>query len=107
MRECVDLGIRYVWMHRSFGGGSVSASATAYGREHGVKMIPGGCPLMFDPVGDGGHKGDEVLLHAHWRGAQAGLIAKFPVFTLTTPTLRMSSAVAYLRRRFSNGNSDS
>src|SRR5512132_1596097 len=33
MRECVDLGIRRVWMHRSFGAGSVSDAATTYGRE--------------------------------------------------------------------------
>lgn len=56
MRECVELGIKHVWMHRGVGPGSVSTSAAAYGREHGVKVIPGGCPLMFDPVGDGGHK---------------------------------------------------
>ena len=56
MRECVELGIKRVWMHRSVGGGSVSMPAAAYGREHGVTVIPGGCPLMFDPVGDGGHK---------------------------------------------------
>jgi predicted CoA-binding protein len=56
MRECVDLGIKQVWMHRSVGGGSVSAAATAYGREHGITVIPGGCPLMFEPVADGAHK---------------------------------------------------
>ena len=56
LRECVDLGIKHVWMHRSVGTGSVSNSATAYGREHGITVIPGGCPLMFDPVSDGGHK---------------------------------------------------
>src|SRR5262249_9480420 len=36
MRECADLGIKHVWMHRSYGAGSVSASATAYGRQHGI-----------------------------------------------------------------------
>jgi uncharacterized protein len=56
MRECSELGIRHVWMHRSVGGGSVSPAATAYGREHGIEVIPGGCPLMFEPVADGGHK---------------------------------------------------
>ena len=56
MREAVDLGIRRVWMHRSFGGGSVSATATAYGREHGVTVIDGGCPLMFGAASDGGHR---------------------------------------------------
>lgn len=56
MRECVDLGIRHVWMHRAFGTGSVSEAAAAYGRDHGVTVIDGGCPLMFDPTADGGHK---------------------------------------------------
>jgi predicted CoA-binding protein len=56
MRECVDLGISEVWMHRSIGGGSVSDSATAYGRDHGVTVIDGGCPLMFAPTADGGHR---------------------------------------------------
>ena len=56
MRECVDLGIDRVWMHRGPGAGSVSAEATRYGREHGVTVIDGGCPCMFDPTGDTGHK---------------------------------------------------
>jgi len=56
MRECAELGIKHVWMHRSVGGGSVSAAATAYGQQRGISVIPGGCPLMFEPVADGGHK---------------------------------------------------
>jgi predicted CoA-binding protein len=56
MRECVELGINRVWMHRSVGGGSVSEAATTYGRQHGVTVIDGGCPLMFDPTADFGHK---------------------------------------------------
>lgn len=56
VKECDDLGIKDVWMHRSFGGGSVSEEATAYGREHGMTVIDGGCPLMFEPTADPGHK---------------------------------------------------
>lgn len=56
MRECVQLGIKHVWMHRSVDRGSVSAAATDYGRRHDINVIPGGCPLMFEPVDDGGHK---------------------------------------------------
>jgi predicted CoA-binding protein len=56
MRECNELGIKRVWMHRSFGQGSVSDAATAYGREHGITVIDGGCPCMFDPAADPGHK---------------------------------------------------
>ncbi len=56
MREAVDLGVTDVWMHRSFGPGSVSDAAAAYGREHGVTVIDGGCPLMCGPASDGGHR---------------------------------------------------
>jgi hypothetical protein len=56
MRECADLGIKQVWMHRSFGKGSVSETATDYGRRHGITVIDGGCPLMFEPTADGAHK---------------------------------------------------
>jgi predicted CoA-binding protein len=56
MRECADLGIKHVWMHRGPGPGSVSDAATAYGRQHGITVIDGGCPLMFEPTADGGHK---------------------------------------------------
>jgi predicted CoA-binding protein len=56
MRECAELGITRVWMHRSAGAGSVSASATEYGRAQGITVIDGGCPLMFDPTADFGHK---------------------------------------------------
>jgi predicted CoA-binding protein len=56
MREAIDLGITRVWMHRSFGAGSVSESATQLGRENGVTVIDGGCPLMYGPTSDGGHR---------------------------------------------------
>jgi predicted CoA-binding protein len=56
MRECAELGISRVWMHRGPGAGSVSQSATAYGREHGITVIDGGCPCMFGPTADFGHK---------------------------------------------------
>jgi uncharacterized protein len=56
IRECADLGIRYAWMHRAAGVDSVSAQATAYGREHGISVIDGGCPLMFGPAADFGHR---------------------------------------------------
>jgi len=56
MREAIDLGINKVWMHRAFGAGSVSAEATRLGRENGVTVIDGGCPLMFGDTSDGGHR---------------------------------------------------
>ena len=56
MQECAELGIKHVWMHRGAGASSVSEAATAYGREHGITVIDGGCPLMFGPTADFGHK---------------------------------------------------
>jgi uncharacterized protein len=56
MRECAELGIKQVWMHRSFGDGSVCDGATVYGRDQGITVIDGGCPLMFEPTADLGHK---------------------------------------------------
>ena len=56
MHECADLGIRHVWMHRSFGAGSVSNEAADFGRQRGIAVIDGGCPCMFDPTADLGHK---------------------------------------------------
>ena len=56
VRECADLGISHVWMHRGPGGGSVSADAAAWGRENGLTVIAGGCPCMFGPTADAGHR---------------------------------------------------
>ena len=56
VKEASELGITRVWMHRSVDAGSVSAEATDFGRQHGVTVIDGGCPLMFGPTSDGGHK---------------------------------------------------
>lgn len=62
MRECVELGVKHVWMHRGPGPGSVSPTAAAYGREHGVAVIDGGCPCMFGPTSDPGHKAMRAVL---------------------------------------------
>ena len=62
VRECIALGIDKVWMHRSMGGGSVSESAAALAREHGITVIAGGCPLMYEPVSDAGHKAMRTVL---------------------------------------------
>jgi predicted CoA-binding protein len=62
MRECADLGIEHVWMHRGPGAGSVSDAAAAYGRERGLTVIPGGCPCMFGPASDPGHKAMRFVL---------------------------------------------
>jgi predicted CoA-binding protein len=55
-RECKDLGITRVWMHRSFGQGSVSAEAHEFCRANGIASIAGACPLMYGETSDGGHR---------------------------------------------------
>jgi hypothetical protein len=62
MRECAELGIKQVWMHRGPGAGSVSKTAADYGRQRGIAVIDGGCPCMFGPTADAGHKAMRVVL---------------------------------------------
>lgn len=64
MRECIELGIKHVWMHRGPGAGSVSESAALYGRRNGVTVIDGGCPCMYEPTADVGHKIARLVLSA-------------------------------------------
>ncbi len=56
VHECVHLGIRHVWMHRSFGDGSVSEEGIRLCEEHGIELIAGACPLMFCRGADVGHR---------------------------------------------------
>jgi uncharacterized protein len=65
MRECAELGIKHVWMHRGPGTGSVSGAATRYGRANGITVIDGGCPLMFGPTADFGHKIMRLVYAGH------------------------------------------
>ena len=56
VRECRELGITRVWMHRSFGTGSVSKAAADECRGNGIACIAGACPLMYGATSDGGHR---------------------------------------------------
>ncbi len=56
VRQCSPLGISRVWMHRSLGQGSVSQTAVDSCHEHGIGVIPGGCPMMFSEPVDIAHK---------------------------------------------------
>ena len=56
MAECAELGIKRVWMHGGPGKGSCSPEAASYGKDKGITVINGGCPLMFGPTADTGHK---------------------------------------------------
>ena len=54
--ECIRLGIPRVWMHRSFGEGSVSPGAAEKCQEAGIAVIPGACPMMYVEPVDIGHR---------------------------------------------------
>ena len=57
MRECADLGIKHVWMHPRAGRRKrVSRGHRIRSAAHGITVIDGGCPLMFNPTADTGHK---------------------------------------------------
>jgi predicted CoA-binding protein len=56
VRDCQAAGISRMWLHRSFGAGSVSEEAADYGKSHGMMVIAGGCPLMFVEGADFGHR---------------------------------------------------
>ena len=56
VREAAARGIRQVWFHRSFGDGSVSNEAVEACRAAGIDPIVGGCPLMYCPPVDIGHR---------------------------------------------------
>ena len=63
IQQCVDLGIKHVWMHCMMGTKpglaasitSVSPSAVEVCKANGIEVIPGSCPNQYlNP--DGGHK---------------------------------------------------
>jgi predicted CoA-binding protein len=56
VQQCGNLGIRRVWIHRSFGRGSLDDSALSLCRQLGLSVIPGSCPMMFCEPVDLGHR---------------------------------------------------
>ena len=70
VQQCVDLGIKHVWMHcmmgtkpgLAAGTTSVSPDAVKMCRENGITVIPGSCPNQFlNP--DFGH----AMMRVMWR----------------------------------------
>jgi predicted CoA-binding protein len=68
--QCVELGVKYVWMHCMMGTKpglaasmtSVSQSAVALCEANGIEVIPGSCPNQFLKP-DFGHK----MMRGMWR----------------------------------------
>jgi predicted CoA-binding protein len=76
VQQCVELGIKHVWMHCLLGTKpglaasttSVSGEAVALCRANGIAVIPGACPNQFLKA-DIGH----AMMRKLWRGF--GLLA--------------------------------
>ncbi|MDM7914262.1 MAG: CoA-binding protein [Candidatus Eisenbacteria bacterium] len=62
VRECAEVGVRHVWMHRGFGAGSLSKDAVDFCRQHEIEVIPGACPLMYIDHADFPHRCMRTLM---------------------------------------------
>jgi predicted CoA-binding protein len=70
VQQCVDLGVKHVWMHCMMGTkpglvtsmSSVSPEAVRLARENGIAVIPGTCPNQFIKP-DIGH----AMMRGMWR----------------------------------------
>lgn len=60
--DCATAGIPRVSLHRGIGPGSISPDAVEFCREHGISVIPGGCPNMFGATSDPFHRCMRVML---------------------------------------------
>ncbi len=56
LQQCAAAGLSSVWLHRSFGHGSVSREAVEIAENRGLECIEGGCPMMFCPPVDIAHR---------------------------------------------------
>lgn len=56
VRQCAASGVKRVWMHRSFGAGSVDDEAVRLCDELGIDVIAGACPMMYVAPVDFGHR---------------------------------------------------
>ena len=63
VEDCISSGVTRVWMHNMMGKkgsdkpmSSISEKAVQMCRENNIKVISGGCPMMFCEPVDFGHK---------------------------------------------------
>jgi uncharacterized protein len=55
VHDCVEAGIRRVWMYSAGVAGAVSEEAVQFCRENGIQLVRGQCPYMFLPKPTGIH----------------------------------------------------
>jgi predicted CoA-binding protein len=64
VEDCAKFGIKHAWIHRSVDNGSYSSESEDFCKEHGINLIPVGCPMMFCKPVDFGHKCIKWFLHS-------------------------------------------
>lgn len=47
VQDCVQAGIKHVWLHRGEGIGAMNDAALAVCQQNGIGVVPGFCPFMF------------------------------------------------------------
>lgn len=47
VKQCAGMGVKYVWIHRSFGKGSYSEEAVLHAKLKHINVIENGCPMMY------------------------------------------------------------
>lgn len=70
VRQAAERGTRRIWLHRSFGQGSVSDAAVGECAARGITCLAGGCPLMYVEPVDVFHRCFRWWLR--WRGRAPG-----------------------------------
>lgn len=55
VNDCIESGIKRIWMYRAGGQGAVSKNAVEICLEKRISVIPGECPFMFLPQIGGIH----------------------------------------------------
>jgi predicted CoA-binding protein len=63
IEECLQLGIKHVWLHSSVNKGSYDSEAVKFGEDHGISVIPAGCPMMYFKPVDFGHRCMKWIFH--------------------------------------------
>ena len=91
--DCAASGARWIWLHRSFGKGSVAAEAVERCRAHGISVIPGSCPMMHCAPVDPGHACMRVVLRLTG-GLPVPVPSRVPAAAAGPPRGRRAAAAA-------------
>jgi predicted CoA-binding protein len=62
VQDCIEAGIRKVWIYRAGGQGAMSPEAVALCKQHGIQVVEGHCPFMFFPATGLVHRVHGLLL---------------------------------------------